>query len=156
TVYQRTFPEPENQAERHIAEVVERRYENYEKALQGFVRGETLLLPRVAAWDKARLEARGELFVLPYAVPVTHFLQFNPRSRALGSRTLRRALVYALDRQKILDDVFLKATQGRLGKVTSGIVPSSSYASHPAVEPHNHDLQLAASLALAAKKEIGG
>jgi hypothetical protein len=158
-VYRRTIPEPEGTTDRHVVEVLEIRYPSHEKAIQGLLRGEVSLLPRVPAATVQPLAARPEFAKQTYALPTTHLLQFNPRSRALSARTLRRALVYAIDRRGILEEVFLRGPAARgLGRLTSAPFASTSYAYNRAreVEPHQFDPALAYSLAKTAEKELAG
>jgi hypothetical protein len=156
-VYRRTIPEPQAATDRHVAEIIEIRYDSHEKAIQGLLRGEIAFLPRVPASSVRALSGRKEFFTQKYALPTTHLLQFNPRSRALSARTLRRALVYALDRRKILDDIFLQEASGKLGRLTSAPWPTTSYAYNRRreCEPHKFDAALAFSLAKSAEKELG-
>ncbi len=155
-VYRRTVPEHEAASEHHVAEVVEVRYDSYETAIQGLFRGEVSYLPRVPTATVRALELRKDFFTQHYALPTTHVLQFNPYSRALAARTLRRALVYALDRQKILEEVFLHEPAGDLGRLTSAPFATTSYAynSSKGTEPHPFDPALAYSLAKTAEKEL--
>ncbi|MGE5193926.1 MAG: ABC transporter substrate-binding protein [Deltaproteobacteria bacterium] len=157
-VYRRTTPEPESSADRHVAEVVEVGYESHEKVIQGLLRGEVSFVPRVPASAVRSLSDRSEFFSQRYALPTTHVLQFNPHCRALSARTVRRALVYALDRRRILEEVFLHEAAGRLGRQTSAPWPTASYAysRRRDVEPHKYDPPLAFSLAKSAEKEMGG
>lgn len=159
-VYRRTIQEPEGTAERHVAEVVEVKYESHEKAIQGLLRGEVSFLPRVPAAAARALSARPDFSIQKYALPTTHVLQFNPRSRALSARTLRRALIYAIDRRAILEEVFLHGLgpglAGNFGRQTSAPFATTSYAYNraPEVEPHKFDPALAFSLAKTAEKEL--
>lgn len=160
-VYRRTIQEPEGAADRHVAEVVEVKYDSHAKAIQGLLRGEVSFLPRVPASAVRPLSARQEFSRQTYALPTTHLLQFNPRCRALSARTLRRALVYAIDRRAILEGVFLHGSlqgpAGNLGRLTSAPFATTSYAYNRAkeVEPHKFDPALAFSLAKTAEKELG-
>jgi ABC-type transport system substrate-binding protein len=85
-------------------------------------------------------------------------LQFNPHSRPLSARTLRRALVYAINRPQILEQVFLHEAPGSLGRATSAPFATTSYAYNhdKTVEPHKFDPALAYSLAKTAVKELAG
>jgi hypothetical protein len=156
-VYRRTIPEPQGTADRHVAEITEVRYDSHEKAIQGLLRGEVSFLPRVPAATVRALSGRKEFFTQKYALPTTHLLQFNPHNRALSARTLRRALVYALDRRRILDEVFLQESSGKLGRLTSAPWPTTSYAYNRRreCEPHKFDAALAFSLAKSAERELG-
>ncbi len=104
----RTVLEPERVLQRHVAEITETSYSSYEKAVQGLLRGEISMLPSVPVWQLDQLEKNGSFFVRKYAVPQTHFVQFNPQSKPLRSAELRRALLYGLDRSQVLRDVILR------------------------------------------------
>lgn len=103
----RTVNEPERVLQRHVAEILEYRYPSHEKAVQGLLRGEISMIPCVPAWQLDKLAADGRFFVRKYAVPQTHFVQFNPKSKPLRSPELRRSLLYGLDRSQVLRDVML-------------------------------------------------
>jgi hypothetical protein len=107
-VLQRTINEPERVLQRHLAEVRETTYVSYDKAVQGLLRGEVSMLPNVPVWQLDQLAKDERFFVRRYAVPLTHFVQFNPHSKLLRSAELRRALMYGLDRAQILRDVVLR------------------------------------------------
>ena len=98
---QRMVLEPERVLQRHVAEITETSYPSYEKAVQGLLRGEISMLPSVPVWQLDQLEKNGNFFVRKYAVPQTHFVQFNPQSKPLRSAELRRALLYSLDRSQV-------------------------------------------------------
>ena len=104
---QRSVAEPERVLQRHLAEVTEIRYLSHEKAIQGLLRGEISMMPNVPAWQLDRLAADGRFFVRKYALPQTHFVQFNPQSKPLRNPELRRGLMYGLDRSQVLRDVML-------------------------------------------------
>ncbi|MBI3866328.1 MAG: hypothetical protein HY290_30985 [Planctomycetia bacterium] len=158
-VYRRTIPDPENAADHRISEIIEIKYESHARAIQGLLRGEVSLLPRVPAYSTRGLAARQEFFSQSFALPTTHVLQFNPQHKPLVARTLRRALVYALNRPQILEQVFLHEPPGSLGRVTSAPFATTSYAYNTSstrrVEPHKFDPALAYSLARTAEKELG-
>jgi hypothetical protein len=157
-VYRRTVPDPENTPDHRISEVIESKYESHARAIQGLLRGEVSLLPRVPAHAVRGLNLKPEFFLQSYALPTTHVLQFNPHNKALAARTLRRALVYALNRPQILELVFLHEEPGSLGRVISAPFPTTSYAYSSdgarRIEPHKYDPALAYSLAKTAEKEL--
>jgi hypothetical protein len=158
-VYRRSIPDAENSADHRISEVIEIKYDSYAKAIQGLLRGEVSMLPRIPAYTVRSLAARQEFFSQAYALPTTHVLQFNPHHKGLAARTLRRALVYSINRPQILEQVFLHEEPGPLGRVTSAPFATTSYAynndSTRKVEPHKFDPALAYSLAKTAEKELG-
>lgn len=113
----RMVNEPERVLQRHVAEIIETSYPTYEKSVQGLLRGEISMLPNVPIWQLDKLAKDEEettkgrpprFFVRKYAVPQTHFVQFNPQSKLLRSPELRRAMLYALDRSQVLRDVILR------------------------------------------------
>lgn len=154
--YRRAIPEPDGVDEYHVAEVIEVEYESYEKLLQGLLRGEVSVVPRMPSWLVDKIEATGEYFVQPYAIPTTHVLVFNPRSRIVRNTELRRALAYAIDREKLLKEVVLQDPLMRRAKIVSAAFPSESHAYHPLVKPRPYDLYMAYALTVLAKQAAGG
>ncbi len=159
-IYRRVLAEPEGLRHYHLAEIEERRYPDSDAALQGLIRGEVSMLVRPPAWivdllrtDEQMLKA---FFVEKMAVPVTHLVQFHPRSKALKNREFRRALAYAVDRQKILTDTVLRNRADDLGRVVNGPLPSRSDANNALVRTRRYDPLAAVSLTLAARKQLGG
>ncbi len=110
TALRRSVPEAEKVLQRHVAEVAEVSYSSHNKAVQGLLRGEVSMLPNVPVWqlDQLAKDKEGRFFVRKYALPQTHFLQFNPRSKPLRISELRRALLYSLDRSQVLREVILR------------------------------------------------
>ncbi|MFN0050732.1 MAG: ABC transporter substrate-binding protein [Planctomycetales bacterium] len=154
-VYRRTVSEPETIADRHVAEVLEIGYPSHEKAIQGLLRGEVSLLPQIPLPTLKTLADRSEFFTLPYGLPTTHLLQFHPRSRALQSRALRRALLYAIDRPRLLKELFVKEANPALGRLTTAPWPTTIYAYNRFILPQEFDPALAYSLARNAERELG-
>jgi ABC-type transport system substrate-binding protein len=154
----RGLPEPEGTALWHVAEVVERRYKNHEEAMQGLQRGEVALLPDVPDWIVRRLQAdeafRQTFDVLPLRLPVVQVLQFNPASRVLRSRELRRGLEYAVDRERLLKEVVLKDASLQHGRMVTGPFFSNSPARHVLVQPRRFDVSSAIAMVVAAKKVL--
>lgn len=89
------------------------------------------------------------------AVPTTHLLQFNPRSRPLAHGELRRALSHALDRRALLDRTFLEGARPELGRPVTAPWPRRSKAYDTRVVPPAADLALAAALGRAAQQQFG-
>ena len=165
-VYRREIPEPDGLREYHVAEVREIQYGSYLKALQGLVRGEFEVLPRMPAWHVRTFETNERLqqrfHVVPYTVPTTHVIQFNPRSKPLRNNELRRALAFAVDRPKVLSETVLRdprvlsdPDQAR-GRVVTAPFPERSYAYSQQLAPRQHDVILALSLAAVAARRLGG
>ena len=165
-VYRREIPEPDGLREYHVAEIREIQYDSYLKALQGLVRGEFEVLPRIPAWHVGTFETNERLQqqfrVVPYAVPTTHVIQFNPRSKPLRNSELRRALAFAVDRPKVLSETVLRdprvlsdPDQAR-GRVVTAPFPRQSYAYLQQLAPRKFDAILALSLGAVAARRLGG
>lgn len=152
--YRRSVLQRDGLPDYQLTEVIERRFPSYELALQALLRGELTMLPRIPVWMTRDLEPRKELFTQAYAVPTTHMLLMNHRRPEMKLRSFRRALVYALDRAKILEDVYLKEPPGELGRLSSAPWAAKSYATSPFVAPHQYDSSLAFSLAHTAGREL--
>jgi len=158
--FRRADAQPGSLSSYRIEEVVEHRYDSFERALRALELGEVVMLPELPDWIIRRLQAdRGflsEYFIEPYAEPATHLIQFNPHSPAVRIRELRRALAYGIDRPRLLDEVVLhdsERTHGRLGVAPFAI---ASAATNAQVIPRDHDLSAAFALGLAARKQLGG
>jgi ABC-type transport system substrate-binding protein len=152
--YRRSVLQGDGLPDYQLAEVMERRFPSYELALQALLRGEVSLLPRLPVWMTRDLEPRKEFFTQAYALPTTHLLLMNHRRPVLKLRSFRRALVYALDRARILEEVYLKEPPGELGRLSSAPWSTKSYATSPFVSPHQFDSSLAFSLAHTAEREL--
>ncbi|QDT54826.1 Bacterial extracellular solute-binding protein, family 5 Middle [Caulifigura coniformis] len=110
--FRRAIPEPNGLDRYHITEIIEKRYDNHERALRALEEGEVAMLPNLPDWIIRRLRGNKEFekqyFVQKYAMPTTHVIQLNPRSRSLGFRELRRALFQAIDRERLLYEIVLR------------------------------------------------
>lgn len=111
-VFRRALAEPNGLERFHVAEVIEKRYDNHEKALRGLQEGEVAMLPDLPDWIVRRVRGNKDFekqyFVQKYSMPTTHILQINPKSRPLGFRELRRALFQSIDRERLLYEVVLR------------------------------------------------
>jgi ABC-type transport system substrate-binding protein len=85
-----------------VAEITERTYPGTTAALAALKRGEISLIDRVSPWDVAAASATSGVSVRRYAAPTVHVLIPNPNKPLVASRTMRRALLYSIDRDGIL------------------------------------------------------
>jgi tetratricopeptide (TPR) repeat protein len=154
--YQRGRTEPDDVAQFHVAEVTERAYATDEKALQGLLRGEVSMLASVPPRQIAALEADGRFFVQRTALSVTHVLQFHPRSKALHSQELRRALYYGIDRRGLLAEFVLRGAPQQYGRLTTAPYCSRLNGYDPLLELREADATLAYQLTQAAKARAKG
>ena len=153
-VYRRSQPEPDGMSEYHIARIVERRYDSYDQAVKGLLRGEVDMLPRLKPWDSVDISDGSRFFVQKYTRPVTHVIQFNPRSEVLHNRQLRQALTWGIDREGLLRHVVLRNANGRGGRVVSSPWHDESYAGSTLVRPRTFQIRLAFALTFAARRQF--
>lgn len=85
-----------------LSEVVERAYADSSAALEGLRRGEVSVVDRISPWELKSLASNKEIAVGRYALPSVHLLVPNPRRPLAANRTLKRAILYGIDRQSIL------------------------------------------------------
>ncbi len=155
-VFRRVRPQPTSVRQRHVDEIVEIRYDSWETALQGLLRGEVTALPHADLRDLKALQDDGRFFVMPYALPQSHFLMFQPKTAALRDSQLRRAILHAIPRERLLSELVLNGAPASHARLVTGPFASKSYGYNRLLEQPAYDPQLAAALALAARKRAGG
>jgi peptide/nickel transport system substrate-binding protein len=127
-----------------------------QSAVGQLMRGEVTLVDHVAPDQVAGLVSSGEIKVGSYTEPVIHVIAIDGRHPALRSRSLRRALSYAVDRKGLLEDHILKHAANDKDTFADGVFPRGSYADAPGVKPLESHPWLAKMLVAAARKELGG
>ncbi len=120
------------------------------------LRGEVSLIDHVPPDQVASLSNAPEIKVGTYTQPLVHVLALDGRNPALRSRSLRRALSYAIDRKGLLEDHLLKHPLNDRDLAADGVFPRGSYADAAAVKPLEWHPWLAKMLVAAARKELGG
>lgn len=159
-VFERSLPESFSLPVRHVARVSEVLYADRDKAVQGLIRGEVDLVDDLQPWDVGLLGSQANVFVLPYAVPETHVIQFHPRSVACRNRALRFALSLAIDREDLLQSRILGGVSSEnaaeLGSLTTSIFQSGHPGFNQTLKPPISDPRLAISMVQAAGKELQG
>ncbi|RLS75203.1 MAG: hypothetical protein DWI02_12945 [Planctomycetota bacterium] len=153
--YRRVRPQPANTKTRHVDEIVAVRYDSWEHALQGLLRGEVVGLPQVDLHDVKGLQDDNRFFVQPYALPVSHLIVFNPDSPPLRDGQLRRALTLALPREELVEKAILSGASKQYARVTSSPFPTNSYGFNRMLRAPPYDPQRAAALTMTAKKHLG-
>jgi ABC-type transport system substrate-binding protein len=118
------------------AEIIERYFANAHGAVEKLRDGQIAILDRVN----------------PYAVPSVHCLLMNPEHPLLARGTFRRALVYGIHRNAILNRQLLRNQPEGRGRVVSGSFPVG-YAYDNNIEPRGYNPRLAMSLAKIAAIE---
>ncbi len=118
-------------ARRKPKEIIERHFAKGARAIRALRRGEVDVIDRVNPWDlrvrDAAIVLRGavpgeQIAVGAYALPRIHCLIPNVRRKPTSSRTFRRALVYGIERQAILDQ--LTAAEKTEGGAAAGTTPA--------------------------------
>ncbi len=160
SVFRRSRTEPDGLGQYHVAEVREHTYPDSDTLLQALQRGDVSMALHLPPWDIDRLrkdeQMQRDFFLQPMALPVTHVLQFNPRSRPLRIREYRRALAYALNRPLLIEEQLLRGASSDLVRTVEGPFPSASYATSALVRSRDYDPMAAVALAMAARQQLGG
>lgn len=156
TVFQRSRPEPADSKNRHLTEIVEHQYADWDHALQGLLRGEIDAVPTVEFRDARGLQNDSRFFTLPAALPRTHIMLIHHESLLTRSAPLRRALLQALPRESILTDQILEGADRTLGRLVTGPFATTSYGYHRDLAQPVYDPTTAAALVATSKKEHEG
>lgn len=141
-------------------EIVERHYPKATGAIQALERHQIDVLDRVNPWDLDRVKAIKGVTVEPYSMPVVHCLVPNPAKPFTARRAFRRALVYGIYREGILEYLLrgrsMSGCQVVSGPFSPGISPDDplDYAYDHTLEPRRYEPYLAIALAQVALSEV--
>lgn len=145
----------------HPCEIVERYFETSEQALGALRRGEIDAVDYLFPDDAARLVADDTLQVHPYALPTLHVLVPHQQNQFTANHTFRRALVYGINRQAILESEVLGNQKVAGCQLISGPFPCGTrdndplaYAYDPRIAPRPYDPRLASILHTMARREL--
>ncbi len=105
-------------------------------------------------WAVESVRKDTRFFVLDYAIPTTHVLQFNPNSQPLKCRELRLALSYAIDAQRILSQRILRSPDSLAGRLSTAPFATTSYAYNGLLTRRDFNANMAFSLHAAAVKRL--
>lgn len=143
------------------AEIVERVFSDPTEAIAALRRGEVDMIDRVFPADVGRLQGDANLKVGAYIRPVLHFLVPSPQRPLANNRTIRRALLYGIHRELILNNELLGGTGLRGCRVISGPFSPGindsdplAYAVDPQLTPRAYDPRLSLTLASLARREL--
>lgn len=155
-IYRRSLDEPDGllRTQYHVAEVVEKTYEDRDAEIRAFTKGDLDVLPHLRPWEIDVFKYSGSFAVQKYRLPQTHVLTFNPKSETVTNPQLRRALSFGVDREGLLKKVILRDPQMQHGRPAKAPWNSSSYANSPLVEQPKYDLYLSFLLRLAAQEKL--
>jgi ABC-type transport system substrate-binding protein len=151
----RAIPEPDgfDAGKYHIAEIQERHFADRANMIQAFIRGDIDCIPHLLPWEIESFKASSHQ-VLPYALPMTHVIVFNPLSDRITNAQMRRALSFAVNRDGILRSTILRDPEARHGRPTSAAWHLASYATEPRQKPPAFNLRLAYALRFAAESQL--
>lgn len=154
--YRRGLPEPDGllRTQYHVAEIVEKKFEDRDEEIRAFSKGELDILPHLRPWEIDIFKYSGSFSVQKYRLPKTHVLTFNPKSEAVTNPQLRRALSFGVDRDGLLKNVILRDKEMQHGRPAKGPWNSGSYANSPLVEQLTYDHYLSFLLRLAAQEKL--
>jgi ABC-type transport system substrate-binding protein len=109
----------------------------------------------------SELPRDSDIKIVPYAHPTVHVLVPNLQNPFLANPNFRRALVFAIDRERILLEELLGGREQLGSGVISGPFPASSSESDPlgyaydeTIRPWTHNALLAKVLSIVATKEV--
>jgi hypothetical protein len=153
-VFRRLFPQPDGLEEYQLAEVDEHRYDSPQLEIQALLRGDVSMLLDLPPWALESVRKDTRFFVLDYAIPTTHVLQFNPNSQPLKCRELRLALSYAVDAQRILSQRILRSPDSSAGRLSTAPFATTSYAYNGLLTRREFNASMAFSLRAAAVKRL--
>lgn len=142
-------------------EIVERHFVEGKEAVRALRRGEIRVLDRVNPWEVGSLRSAPGIVVEPYAMPTVHCLMANVKNKFTGMAIFRRAVLYGIDRQLILDNQVLRGKKVAGCNLLSGPFPEGGgaadqmrYASNPKVKVKAYDPRLAYLYVKLALKEL--
>ncbi|MEC9091345.1 MAG: ABC transporter substrate-binding protein [Planctomycetota bacterium] len=144
-----------------LAKIVEVVFSNATEQTEALLRGDIDIIDRVFPADLARLKRNPEIEVQPYTIPTIHVLIPNPRKRHMQSTIFRTALLYGINRPKILFSGILGNLRPNGFRIISGPVPYGvtetdpiGYAYNPRHEPLVADARLGLVQAVVSDDQI--
>ncbi|MEO8494466.1 MAG: ABC transporter substrate-binding protein, partial [Planctomycetota bacterium] len=148
-----------------LAELIERKFDGAQSALNALRRGQIDVIDRLFPSDAARLQGQlgsnSDLVLQQYALPTVHMLVPKSDHPFLANATFRRALVFGIDRQRILNEELLGGNEITGCRVISGPFPAGRDATDPlgyaydhTLEPRSWQPRLAKLLTIIAEKEL--
>ena len=141
-------------------EITERYFDQGTRALLALKHREVDVLDRVNPWDLAKFRAEKDLVLKRYAAPLVHCLVPNMNRPLTKRRGFRRALVFAINREAVLDRLLdgeeVAGCQVVTGPFSRGIAGNDplNYAYDDSIAPRQYEPRLAIALAQVALQEL--
>jgi hypothetical protein len=121
-------------------EIVEIQYNNPKEAVAHLLKGELEVIDRLFPSDVRDLKGKREIRVESYALPIVHMLVPKSDHPFLKDRDFRRAMLYAVNRQAILDGELLGGDSRPDSRLISGPFPIGSDENDPLAYAYNKDV----------------
>lgn len=148
-----------------LAELIELRFDDAQSALNALRRGKIDVIDRLFPSDAARLSEQlgrdSDLVLQPYSLPTVHMLVPKSDHPYLSNANFRRALVFGIDRHRILHEELLGGNDIPGCKILSGPFPAGLDQFDPLGYAYDHSLaprvwrpRLAKLLTIIAEKEL--
>lgn len=141
--------------------IVERYYAEPRDAIDALRKGKVDVLDRLLPTDAQRLQQDPSLYVGSYSFPTLFVLVPNAANPYLANRTFRRALVYAINREIILNKGLRGGAAADGSRVISAPLPAgtnagdlSAYAYDERIAPYPYDPVMAAILVSVATQQL--
>lgn len=143
-------------------EITEVYYSNPVEARNDLLRGEIDAIDQIFPADAEALSSKEEIRIDTYALPTVYSLVVRPTEHAyLKKLEFRRALLYAVDRDKLLFNEILGGTNKADGRLVSGPFPAGvsvddplAYAYDFSVAPYAYQPRLAKLLVTLTQKHL--
>jgi peptide/nickel transport system substrate-binding protein len=141
-------------------EITERHFTRGTKALLALRQRDIDVLDRVNPWDLAKFRDEKDLVLKRYAAPLVHCLIPNMNRPLTSRRGFRRALVFAINREAVLDRLLdgeeVPGCQVVSGPFSCGVTLNDplSYAYDESIAPRRYEPRLAVALAQVALQEL--
>ena len=138
--------------------IVEYTVDRSEDAVNLLLDGKIDVIDRVAPWELERLQRDSALTTGHYAVPTLCFLVPNLRKPLSGNRTFRRALLYGLNRERMLEKFLSKGVDATI--VSGPFLKGTSlgdplgYAYDTSIAPRPYEPKLALAITLLAFSQV--
>ncbi len=144
-----------------LLEIVEVFYEDPKSAVNDLLRGEIDAIDQLYPSDARRLSSSKQVGLGTYALPTVHMLVPISDHAYLAKDKFRRALMYASNRNAILEGELIASDDVNDGRLISGPFPLGSgendplnYAYDTSIEPLPYEPRLAKLLLYMAEKDV--
>jgi len=142
-------------------EIVELKMASAGSAVSSLLRGEIDIIDHLFPADASRLREQRQIIVEDFPLPTVHMLIPCSNHAYLADRNFRRALLYGLNREDILNGELLENKPFPGCRVISGPFPAGveqndplAYAYDESILPRQYQPQLAALLLVLARKQL--